>query len=103
MRSATVASTCPAASVNILVVDSTTTVALRNNTAGTAQIGLYVGVNNAQVQNNDVYDNKVFDGIDLVGNNNHATSNNVFHGDTSGIFVQGNNNHVDANTINEAP
>ncbi len=97
----TSASCMAAFSANILVFHAAS-VSLRNNTTGTAQVGIYVQANNAQVQNNDVYDNKVFDGIDLIGNNNHAASNNVFHSDTAGILVAGNNNHVDGNTINEA-
>jgi parallel beta-helix repeat protein len=94
---------CSAASTNILIINAANDVAVRNNTAGTAQIGIAVMSDSTQVLNNDVYDNKVFDGIDLLGNNNRASSNNIFHSDTSGVFIAGNNNRVDGNTINEAP
>ena len=92
-----------ASSTNILIMNASNSVTVRNNTAVTAQIGIAVMSNSVQVQNNDVYDNKVFDGIDLLGNNNHAGSNNIFHSDTSGVYVEGTNNSVDGNTINEAP
>ncbi len=94
-------SSCLFASTNILIED-TTSISVRNNTVGSAQIGIAVVANNAQVQNNDVYDNQVFDGIDLVGNNNRASGNNVYHSDSAGFFVRGSNNRIDGNTINEA-
>lgn len=80
---------------------------MRNNTLGTAQVGIHVEGNDTQMQNNSVYDNR-FDGIDVFGfnlgngKNNHIESNNIFHTESAAVQVFGNNNHINGNTVNEA-
>lgn len=92
---------CTYASTDILVYQANG-ISVKNNTVGSSQTSIAIVANNALVQNNDVYDNKIYEGIDLLGNNNRATSNNIFHSDSAGVFAMGTNNKVDTNTINEA-
>ncbi len=77
---------------------------IQNNTVGKNQVGIFItdGDRN-QVLSNRVFDNDVYDGINVAGNNNNVQRNSVFNSDRSAIFVLGNNNIVSRNIINEAP
>ncbi len=92
---------CGAAASNILV-DTADNVKVTRNTTGNANVNIGVYANNADVNNNTILQSEVFDGIDLIGNNNRAVNNTIFYSDDAGVYVQGNNNQVTANTINEA-
>jgi nitrous oxidase accessory protein NosD len=92
---------CDFSASDILVVQSDR-VKLDQNRAGISQVGIAVLANHAQVTGNRVFDTQVFDGIQLVGNDNDAESNRIVHSDESGVFIQGNNNVVVQNTIDEA-
>ncbi len=94
--------TCGAASTNILV-DGSNGVKVTNNTVGNSQINIYYAGNNGEVTGNTVFQGRVFDGIDLVGDMNKANNNSVFDSDSEGIYIQGNKNQANGNTINEAP
>ncbi len=94
-------SSCPAVSTNIVIVNSSN-VTVRRNTTIAAQVGVYVQGDNNTVQNNDVDDNLVFDGIDLMGNNDTAVNNSIFHSDGSGIYIAGTGDTANSNVINEA-
>jgi hypothetical protein len=87
---------------NILVVDSDG-VRITGNTTGKAQVNVYYQGNRGEVSNNTIFESVLFDGIDLIGNKNRATGNNIFNSGEAGIFVQGSQNEANANMINEAP
>ncbi|HEV7858860.1 MAG TPA: NosD domain-containing protein [Pyrinomonadaceae bacterium] len=87
---------------NILIIDSDG-VKITRNTTGKAQVNIYYQGNRGEVSNNTILESVLFDGIDLIGNKNHATGNNIFNSGEAGIFVQGNQNDASANMINEAP
>jgi hypothetical protein len=95
-------STCTFFSANILIVDSNQ-VRIANNNTGNAQINIYYQGNRGDVIGNTVFQSRVFDGIDLVGDRNRASGNRVFNSDASGIYVLGERNEVNGNIINEAP
>jgi len=93
---------CGAASTNI-VIDGSNNVKVTNNTVGNSQINIYYGGNNGEVTNNTVFQGRVFDGIDLVGDNNKANNNSVFDSDAEALYILGNKNQAKGNIINEAP
>ena len=96
-------SNCSAASSNILIVDSDG-VKITKNTTGNAQLNIYYQGNNGAVISNVIFQSRVFDGIDLIGDANRANGNTIFNSDEAGVFVMGNNNQVNnGNTINETP
>jgi nitrous oxidase accessory protein NosD len=86
---------------DILVFQSDN-VSVEHNRAGVSQAGVAILANHARVTNNRVFDTQIFDGIQLIGNDNDAKNNNIVHSDESGVFIQGNNNVVVQNSINEA-
>jgi len=92
---------CDFNAADILVVQSDG-VSVEHNRAGVSQAGIAILANHARVSENRVYDTQIFDGIQLIGNENDARKNTIVHSDESGVFVQGNNNVVTQNLINEA-
>lgn len=94
-------SSCPAVSTNI-VIDNSSGVTVRGNVTINGQVGIFVLGDNNTVQNNNIADNLIFDGIDLLGNNDKALNNSIFHTDGSGISVAGTGDTVSGNVINEA-
>ena len=95
--------TCGAASINILVATSNG-VKVTHNTVGNSQVNIYYEGNNGEVTENRVFQGRVFDGIDLIGNMNKANNNSIFDSDLEGIYIQGNNNQANNNpSINETP
>lgn len=95
------ANNCGAASTNI-VVDGSNGVKVTNNTVGNSQINIYYGGNNGEVTNNTVFQSRVFDGIDLVGDNDKANGNSIFNSDSDGVYILGNKDQANNNNINEA-
>ena len=77
-------------------------VSVEQNVAGISQTGIDIAANHAHVAQNQVFDTLTFDGIELGGNDNDATSNSITHSDRAGVFIDGNNNIVRRNRINEA-
>jgi nitrous oxidase accessory protein NosD len=92
---------CDFTADDILVVQSDN-VAVEQNVAGVSQTGIAISANHARVEGNHVFDSLVFDGVDLIGNDNDARDNRITHSDQAGVFIQGNNNVVTRNRINEA-
>jgi hypothetical protein len=93
---------CEASSTDILIYQSNS-VQVSLNTVGRSQTGIYVQANGCYVHDNTVFDSLIFDGIDLIGNNNNAISNIITKSDESGIYIQGNNNAAKTNFIQETP
>jgi hypothetical protein len=96
-------SSCTAAfAANILIFNSDNVKVSKNN-AGNAQVNVYYEGNKGEISNNTLFQNLVFDGIDLIGNQNKAINNSIFNSEGSGIFVMGDKNDANSNLINEAP
>ncbi len=92
---------CPTVATNVVIFNSAG-VTIAHNTTIAAQVGVSVQGDNNTVQKNHVDDNVVFDGIDLIGNNDTANDNSIFHSDGNGIYVAGTGDTVSGNVINEA-
>jgi parallel beta-helix repeat protein len=92
---------CPATGIGILVFQSDN-VTVQHNKEAVSQVGIAINANHAQVNNNQVSDSMVADGIDLIGSDNDAESNTITHSDNAGVLLSGNDNVVEQNTINEA-
>jgi hypothetical protein len=93
---------CSFSSSNILIFDSNSVRVTRNN-LGNSQVNVYYGGNRGEVSNNTIFQSPVFDGIDLIGNQNKAVGNRIFNSEEAGVFVMGDRNEVTGNFINEAP
>ncbi len=94
-------SICPAAAVNVVVYNSSG-VTVQGNITTAAQVGVSVTGDSNTVSKNDVDDNVIFDGIDLIGNSETASGNSIFHSDGNGIYVSGSGETLNNNVINEA-
>jgi nitrous oxidase accessory protein NosD len=92
---------CDFTADDILVFQSDN-VAVGQNVVGVSQTGIAISANDAQVQGNHIFDSLIFDGVELIGNDNNAKGNWITHSDRAGVFIQGNNNDVAKNRINEA-
>lgn len=92
---------CDSSATGILIFRSDG-VEVGNNVVGTNQVGIFVGGGHAKVDQNEVFDSQVLDGIALVGDNNEASENRVTHSDQAAVAVEGNANTVRANTITDA-
>jgi hypothetical protein len=95
------AATCATVATNILVTQSDG-VEVSGNTAGIAQVNIFVHGNNATADRNETFATAVFDGIRIQGDQSRVRQNRVFNGAESGIFLSGNNNVVVDNVITEA-
>jgi hypothetical protein len=92
---------CDNTASGILVFQSDN-VTVQQNKEGVAQVGIAINGTHAQVENNQVFDSMVADGIELIGTDNDAQNNTVTHSDRAAIFISGNDNVVQQNTVNEA-
>lgn len=92
---------CSATGIGILVFQSDN-VTVQHNREAVAQVGIAINANHAQVTNNQVSDSMVADGIDLIGSDNDAETNNITHSDNAAVLIAGNSNVVQQNAINEA-
>jgi len=97
----TAIATCATVATNILVTQSDG-VEVSGNTAGIAQVNIFVHGNNAATERNETFATAVFDGIRIHGDQSRVRQNRVFNGAESGIFLSGNNNVVVNNVITEA-
>ncbi len=97
----TAIATCAVVATNILVTQSDS-VKVSGNTAGIAQVNIFVHGNNAATERNETFATAVFDGIRIHGDQSRVRQNRVFNGAESGIFLSGNNNIVVDNVITEA-
>jgi hypothetical protein len=94
-------SDCATNATGILVIESNGIV-VTNNTAGSNQVGIFIGGNSSSVHSNTIFNSEVLVGVALIGNGNSASLNTITHSDQAAVFVQGNNNSILANTITDA-
>ena len=92
---------CEVKADNILVFQSDG-VSVHHNVLGVAQTGVAIVGNNAKVFDNDIFDSQVFDGVELIGDDNTAERNHITHSDQAGVVIAGNSNVVRLNVINES-
>jgi nitrous oxidase accessory protein NosD len=92
---------CEFTADDILVFQSDNVV-VGQNVVGVSQTGIAISADHARVWENHVFDSLVFDGVELMGNDNIAKDNWITHSDRAGVFIQGNSNDVKKNWINEA-
>jgi len=74
-----------------------------HNSVATDQVGIYAGGQHTQIESNNISNSLVLVGIDLAGDNNLASRNDVTNSGQAAILVEGNNNSVQSNDITEAP
>jgi nitrous oxidase accessory protein NosD len=78
-------------------------VRVENNSVATNQVGVYAGGQHATVASNNISNSLVLDGIDLAGDNNLASHNDVTNSGQAAILIEGNDNKVQSNDLTEAP
>jgi hypothetical protein len=98
----TSAANCSFTSSNILIFNANG-VKVSGNNLGNSQVNIYYQGNRGEVSNNTIFQSPVFDGIDLIGNQNKAAGNRIFNSEEAAVFVMGDRNEVVGNSINEAP
>ncbi len=94
--------TCTANGTGILVFQSDD-VRVEENNVATSQVGIYAGGSHAHVESNKVSNSLVLFGIDLAGDNNLASRNDLSNSGQADIFIEGNDNNVQGNELNDAP
>jgi len=92
---------CTATANDILVFQSDG-VSVHDNAISASQTGVAIVGNNANVFDNDIFDSQIFDGIELIGDDNTAQRNQITHSDQAGVLVAGSGNVVRQNVINES-
>ena len=92
---------CEFSATGVLVYQSDG-VEVGQNVVGTNQVGIFIGGQNARVDQNDVFNSQILEGIALAGNNNEASQNRITHSDQAAVALGGNGNTVRANTITDA-
>jgi parallel beta-helix repeat protein len=94
-------SECPTNATGVLVIESDG-ITVANNTAGSNQIGIFIGGKNSIVRSNTVFNSTVLIGVALVGDDNQVRLNDITHSDQAAVFVQGNGNTIQNNEITDA-
>lgn len=92
---------CESSATGILVFQSDGITVIKN-VVGTNQVGIFIGGGKAKVDQNEVFDSQVLDGIVLSGDNNETSDNRIVHSDQAAVAVEGNRNAVRTNTIIDA-
>src|ERR1700674_180549 len=93
---------CAFNATGILVFQSDD-VRVEHNSVATNQVGIFAGGQNAKIESNNISNSLVLVGIDLAGDNNLASRNDVTNSGQAGILIEGNDNKVQSNDITEAP
>jgi nitrous oxidase accessory protein NosD len=93
---------CAFNATGILVFQSDD-VRVEHNTVATNQVGIFSNGQNVKIESNNISNSLVLVGIDLAGDNNLASRNDVTNSGQAAILIEGNNNKVEGNEINEAP
>ena len=93
---------CAFNATGILVFQSDD-VLVEHNSVATNQVGIFANGQNAKIQANNISNSLVLVGIDLAGDDNLASRNDVTNSGQAGILIEGNNNKVQSNEITEAP
>src|ERR1700687_6027745 len=78
-------------------------VRVEHNTVATNQVGIFGGGQRAKIESNDISNSLFLVGIDLAGDNNVASRNDVTNSGQAAILIEGNANKVQSNDITEAP
>jgi Periplasmic copper-binding protein (NosD) len=92
---------CDATGEDVLVFHSDG-VTVHHNVLGVSQTGLAIVGNDGKAFDNDIFDSQIFDGLQLIGNDNTAERNRIAHSDEAGVLVDGNSNVVRQNVVNES-
>ena len=93
---------CAFNATGILVFQSDD-VRVEHNSIATSQVGIFAGGQNAKIQSNKISNSLVLVGIDLAGDNNLASHNDVTNSGQAAFLIEGNDNKVQSNDITEAP
>ena len=93
---------CASNATGILIFQSDD-VRVERNSIATNQIGIFAGGQRAEIGSNNISNSLILVGIDLSGNNNLASRNDVTNSGQAGILIEGNDNKVQSNDITEAP
>ena len=75
---------------------------VEHNSVATNQVGIFAGGQNAKIESNNIANSLVLVGIDLAGDSNVASRNEVTNSGQAAILIEGNNNSVQSNDITEA-
>jgi nitrous oxidase accessory protein NosD len=75
---------------------------VEHNSVATNQVGVFAGGQNAKIESNNIANSLVLVGIDLAGDSNVASRNEVTNSGQAAILIEGNNNSVQSNDITEA-
>jgi Periplasmic copper-binding protein (NosD) len=78
-------------------------VRVEHNSVVTNQVGVFGGGQQAKIDSNNISNSLVLVGIDLAGDNNLASRNDVTNSGQAAILIEGNDNKVQSNDITEAP
>jgi nitrous oxidase accessory protein NosD len=93
---------CSFNATGILIFQSDA-VRVEHNSVATNQVGVFTGGQHATIDSNNVSNSLVLVGIDLAGDNNLASRNDVTNSGQAAILVEGNDNKIQSNDITEAP
>jgi nitrous oxidase accessory protein NosD len=78
-------------------------VRVEHNSVATNQVGIFAGGQHTKIESNNISNSLVLVGIDLAGDNNLASRNDVTNSSQAAILIEGNDNKVQSNDITEAP
>jgi nitrous oxidase accessory protein NosD len=93
---------CAFNATGILVFQSDD-VRVERNSVAINQVGIFAGGQNAKIESNNISNSLVLVGVDLAGDNNLASRNDVTNSGQAAILIEGNDNKVQSNDITEAP
>ncbi len=93
---------CAFNATGILVFQSDD-VLVEHNSVATNQVGVFTNGQNATIESNNISNSLVLVGIDLAGDDNLASHNDVANSGQAAILAEGNNNKIQSNKITEAP
>jgi nitrous oxidase accessory protein NosD len=93
---------CAFNATGILVFQSDD-VRVEHNSVATNQVGIFANGQKAKIESNNISNSLVLIGIDLAGDNNLASRNDVANSGQAAILIEGNDNNVQSNDITEAP
>jgi nitrous oxidase accessory protein NosD len=93
---------CEFNATGILVFQSDD-VRVEHNSVATNQVGIFANGKNAKIESNNISNSLVLVGIDLAGDDNLASHNDVTNSGQAAVLIEGNSNKVQSNEITEAP